>query len=170
VYSHQQAFAQCRGWLNEHLPRAELIAVSSTSEAARRAAAELRSGAICSRIAAETYGLEILQAHIEDAADNVTRFFVIGHHGAEPTGNDKTSVRFAVRDEVGALVSVLESFQKHGLNLSSIQSRPSRVRSWDYVFYVDVGGHADDPPVREALEEAAESCLTVKVLGSYPRA
>ena len=170
VYSKEQAFAQCRRWLSERLPRAERVAMSSTSEAARRAATDPGAAAISSGLAAELYGLDTVEDHIEDDADNVTRFFVIGHHSAEPTGRDKTSIRFAIRDEVGALVHVLERFQSRGLNLSSIESRPSRLKSWDYVFYVDVAGHVKDEPVRAALSEVAEHCLSVKVLGSYPRA
>ena len=100
----------------------------------------------------------------------MTRFYVVGHHSAEPTGRDKTSIRFAVRDEIGALVRVLECFQAHGLNLSGIESRPSRIKSWDYVFYVDITGHAKYASVRAALSEPAEHCLSVNVLGSYPRA
>ena len=168
IYSHQQAFAQCRGWLQEHLPGAERIALSSTSEAARRAAAEPNTAAIASQLAAETYGLDILAEHIEDRVDNITRFLVVGHHAAEPTGNDKTSIRFMVRHEVGALVRVLERFRDHGINLSSIESRPSRIRSWEYVFYIDVAGHADVAPLAEALREVERECQSLRVLGSYP--
>ncbi|MDA1190579.1 MAG: prephenate dehydratase [Candidatus Poribacteria bacterium] len=169
VYSHQQALSQCRGWLREHLPGIEQIALSSTSEAARRCVSEVDAAAISSAFAAETYGLDILQDHVEDLAENVTRFLIIGHHCAEPTGEDKTTLRFMLRHEPGALVRVLERFREGGFNVTSIQSRPSRVKTWEYVFFAEVVGHADRQPLKDALVEIQSVCTSVDVLGSYQR-
>jgi chorismate mutase/prephenate dehydratase len=170
TYSHRQAFAQCALWLRRHLPNCEQIEVGSTAEAARRAAKEPGAAAIASDLAAELYGLNILAQHIEDSSENITRFLVIGRHIAGRTGRDKTSLLFAVKHEVGALVRVLERFGSHDINLAKIESRPSRIRSWEYLFYVDVEGHTDDESLRAALAEIEAVCQFVKVLGSYPRA
>jgi chorismate mutase/prephenate dehydratase len=168
VYSHPQALAQCREWLNAHLPRVEKFEISSTSEAARRVAQESGSAAIASELAAEKYGVNILHTHIEDSIENVTRFFVIGPHAAEPTGNDKTTLLFSIRDEVGSLVRVLERFSKYGIDLTNLVSRPSRIRSWEYLFFADVSGHVKDASLEAALAEVEQVCLYLKVLGSYP--
>ncbi|GIX06237.1 MAG: P-protein [Candidatus Poribacteria bacterium] len=169
VYSHQQALAQCRNWLSTHLPQVAQIVEASTSAAAKRAGQEPNAAAICSRLAADIYGLQIVAENIEDRVENLTRFLVIGHHAADPSGEDKTSIQFMVKDEVGALVRVLERFRDHGVNLTSIDSRPSRRRSWEYLFYVDLEGHAETPPLSDALREIEPYCLSVRVLGSYPR-
>jgi chorismate mutase / prephenate dehydratase len=170
IYSHQQAFAQCREWLRSHLPGVEQITVSNTAEAARRASQEEGVAAVSSRLAADEYGLNVLVEHIEDKADNVTRFLVIGRHAVKPTGNDKTSVRFTLANQPGSLVRVLEQFGRHGIDLTKVESRPSPDRSWDYVFYADVTGHVDAEPLSQALPEVEKVCQTLKVLGSYPRA
>jgi chorismate mutase/prephenate dehydratase len=169
VYSHRQALMQCREWLRTHLPNAEKLEVSSTSDAAKRSAIEPGSAAIASELASECYNVPVLFRHIEDSTENVTRFFIIGRETVEPTGKDKTSLVFSVRHEVGALVKVLERFAHHGINLATIESRPSRVQKWEYLFFVDVWSHEKEPSLATALNEIKPFCQSLKVLGSYPR-
>jgi chorismate mutase/prephenate dehydratase len=169
VYSHQQALAQCRRWLAAHLPRAMIVEAASTAESARLAAGDVQGAAIASEMAARQYELEIIRRRIEDVSENVTRFLVIGHRQAEPTGADKTSVLLALRDEPGVLYRVLGPLARHGLNLTKIESRPSRRRPWEYVFFLDVDGHQGDAPVAAALADLALVVERVKVLGSYPK-
>jgi len=170
VYSHPQVFPQCRRWLHGNLPGVQLVEVSSTTEAALRASREENAGALAGELAAEEYGLPIKEANIEDCTENTTRFLVIGTHESEPTGDDKTSVLFVVRDRVGALYESLGPFYHHGVNLTFIESRPSRRRNWEYCFFVDFLGHASEPAARKVLEELQEHCQFIKILGSYPRA
>ena len=169
VYSHQQSLAQCRKWLDRYLPEARRVAVSSNAEAARLAAALPQTAAIAGEVAAELYGLTILERSIEDEPDNTTRFLVVGRNAVGRTGGDKTSLLLAVRNFPGALYRVLEPFARHGISMSKIESRPSRRVAWDYVFFVDVEGHRDDPPVAEALAELEQHVTMLKILGSYPR-
>ena len=168
IYSHPQALAQCRRWLTTNLPRAETIESSSTSAAAQRAAGESESAAIGTEEAAAQNGLPLLARGIQDQAHNATRFLLLGKQVPAPTGNDKTSILFSVRDRAGALHDVLSSFASRRINLTRIESRPSRRQPWEYVFFVDLGGHPDDPPVAAALEELQGACTTVKVLGAWP--
>jgi chorismate mutase/prephenate dehydratase len=168
IYSHPQALAQCRRWLTTNLPRAEAIESSSTSAAAQRAAAELDSAAIGTEEAAAQNGLQLLARGIQDQAHNATRFLLLGKQIPAPSGNDKTSILFSVRDRAGALHDVLASFASRSINLTRIESRPSRRQPWEYVFFVDLGGHPDDPPVAAALEELQGACTMVKVLGAWP--
>lgn len=170
VYSKDNALLQCRNWLRSNLPKAELIETSSTAEAARRASAEPGAAAIASRLAAETYGLEVLAAHIEDAAHNFTRFLVLGQQMVRPTGDDKTAVLIAIKDHPGALHDILSPFANANISLTRIESRPSQQKAWEYVFFVDFLGHADDPAVKAVLDEVARQAATLKVLGSFPRA
>ena len=170
VYSHQQSLAQCREWLNARLPNAERLAVSSNAEAARRASAEMGAAAIASEIAASLYGLEVLASNIEDAPDNTTRFLVIGRHAAAPSGQDKTSLLFSMHNVPGALYRMLEPLARHGVNMTRIESRPSRRGTWEYVYFVDVEGHAATPQVDGALKALAAEATLFKVLGSYPSA
>ncbi len=170
LYSHPQVFGQCRRWLHRNLPKVRLVEVSSTSQACARSVEEPRSGAIASLLAAEEYGLPIREARIEDFSDNITRFLVVGKDRPGPSGDDKTSVLFVIRDRVGALYDSLSAFRAHGISMSFIESRPSRRRRWEYYFFVDFIGHVSDQSVREALDELGEHCQFVKVLGSYPRA
>jgi len=163
-------FGQCRHWLRRHLPAVPLVETSSTTEAASRAAAEEDAGAIAGPLAAEQYHLPVLEANLEDSAGNTTRFLVIGARDTAPSGNDKTSLLFAVKDRVGALLDSLEPFRQHGISLTFIESRPSRRRSWEYHFFVDFAGHAADPKVQAMLRDLGEQCQSVKLLGSYPRA
>jgi chorismate mutase/prephenate dehydratase len=168
VYSKQQPFVQCRTWLRANLPHAELVETSSTAEAARIAASEPGAAAIASELAADTYGLGIVAAGIEDAAHNFTRFFVIGHQRPKPTGHDKTSILCAIKDRPGGLYSLLLPLASQGINLTRIESRPSQKKAWEYVFFIDMLGHVDEPKVKDALQTVAKQCTELKVLGSYP--
>ena len=168
VYSKLTVFEQCGEWLAANLPGADLVEAQSTTHAAERAAREPGSAAIGHEEAARLHGLEILARHIEDDPRNATRFLVLGAEPARPTGNDRTSIVCFIKDEVGALLRILERFRDHGLNLSFIESRPSRRKVWDYCFFIDLEGHADDPPVAAALREVRQVCSDVKLLGSYP--
>jgi chorismate mutase/prephenate dehydratase len=170
VFSHQQSLAQCREWLDRYLPEANRIAVSSNAEAARLAAGKPDAAAIAGEVAAELYGLAILERNIEDEPDNTTRFLVIGRNPVARTGTDKTSLLLATRNYPGALYGLLEPFARHGISMSKIESRPSRRGTWDYVFFVDVEGHRDDSAVAAALAELEQRVTMLKILGSYPRA
>lgn len=171
VYSHPSVFGQCREWLKQNLPQARLVQVTSTTEAASRAAAEPGTAALSGRLAAEQYKLPVRAERVEDRPDNLTRFFVIRKGAAipAPSGHDKTSLLITVKDRVGALLDILEPFRRHGINLSFIESRPSRRRNWEYLFYLDIAGHIQDAPVRAALADLAPVCEQVRCLGSYPR-
>jgi chorismate mutase/prephenate dehydratase len=168
VYTNQQALAQCRHWLETNLPRAELIEVSSTARAAELAGSSRNSGAIASLLAASIYHLKIINRHIEDIRGNVTRFLVIGPTSSRPTGRDRTSIMFSISDRVGALYSMLSPFKKYRINLTKIESRPSRLKPWDYFFFIDLEGHGEDKRVKKALTELEDHCHTLKILGSYP--
>ncbi len=168
VYSKIQPFVQCRNWLKANLPNAQLIETASTAEAAKMVADEEGAAAIASKLAAETYQLNVLMRGIEDAAQNFTRFFVIGRQMAKPTGNDKTSLLCAIQDKTGALLEMLQPLSDAKLNLTRIESRPSQEKAWEYVFFIDMLGHADEPHIKEALEKASEHCKKLKVLGSFP--
>ena len=170
VYTHQQSLAQCRTWLDRNLPAAERIAVSSNAEGARRAAQERDAAAVAGEAAAAIYGLEILAANIEDEPDNTTRFLVIGGESVPPTGKDKTSLLLSARNRSGALYGLLTPFARLGINMTRIESRPSRSARWEYVFFVDIEGHAEDPQVTRALETLDQEGSLIKVIGSYPRA
>lgn len=168
VYSHPQAIAQCRNWLASHLRSAEVVEVASTSRAAELAAGEPNSAAIATVAAAQLYNLEVIAPRIEDNADNFTRFLVIGQAMSGRSGSDKTSILFSVRDRVGALHDVLDVFLRRSINLTKIESRPSKRKAWDYLFFVDFIGHPEDEPVSAALEELSHECVLVKVLGAWP--
>jgi len=170
LYSHPQVFGQCRRWLHRHLPNVPLVEVASTTEATSRCAAEPYAGALASALAAQRYGLKILAENTEDFSDNITRFLVLGREPAKASGDDKTSLLFVVRDRVGALYDSLRPLSAHRINMTFIESRPSRRKSWEYYFFVDFLGHMSDRYVRPALAELSENCQFVKILGSYPRA
>lgn len=170
VYSHQQSLAQCREWLDRNLPQAERLAVSSNAEAARLAQAGEGTVAIAGASAADLYGLNVIAANIEDEPDNTTRFLVIGRIDAAPSGDDKTSILLSSPNRPGALHDLLTPFAKRGVSLTRIESRPSRRGLWQYVFFLDIDGHAQEPHIREALDELAGSAAFVKLLGSYPKA
>jgi len=169
VYSHPQVIGQCRQWLRHNLPHVELIEVSSTTRAAELASKEPASAALAGRMAAEVYGLQILESSIQDSPDNTTRFLVIGPNGCPPTGDDKTSLMFSVLDKPGALFAALAPFKELRINMSKIESRPSKRKAWEYFFFVDIDGHAEEPALVKALAELQKHCSFVKILGSYPK-
>ena len=169
VYSHPQPFTQCREWLRQNLKGVRQIEVASTSEAAHLAAAEEGTAAIASKLAAEIYGLRIVGESIMDDSNNTTRFLVIGRHIAERSGQDCTSIFIAIKDRVGALYEVLTVLQKYQINMSKIESMPAQTKPWEYVFYIDLDGHVEDPSVQAALPELEELCMHVKLIGSYAR-
>ena len=168
LYSHQQSLAQCRGWLDRHLPHAERVAVGSNAEAARLSTHEAGCAAVAGLPAAEIYGLKVLAERIEDEPGNTTRFLVIGTKDAPASGQDKTSLLLSCRNESGGLHALLTPLAEHGISMTRIESRPSRRGIWDYVFFIDVMGHQDDPKVAAAIEALKPSSLLFKVLGSYP--
>ncbi len=169
VYSHQQGLAQCRGWLDRHLPKAERVAVSSTAEAARMAAADASAAAIASDAAGERYGLSLWASAIQDGAANSTRFLVLGKESPEPTGEDKTSLVIARENRPGGLAGLLAPLARYGLNMTRLESRPSPEGMWEYVFFIDLMGHAEDPDLKRALGEMQQIASLLKILGSYPR-
>jgi len=172
VCSHSQALAQCRGWLDEHLPDAERVPVSSNAEGARRARDEAGTAAIAGDTAAEVYGLNVLAREIEDRQDNTTRFLVIGRKLLKASGQDKTTLLVSAGHTTspGALHRLLEPLARHRINITRIESRPSRRRKWDYVFFIDIEGHAEDRRVAGALRSLKARASLFRVLGSYPRA
>ena len=169
IYSHPNVFGQCRGWIERNFPAVDLHESTSTAKAAEMASKRADSACIASRLAAKKYGLKVLARSIEDSASNVTRFLVIGHEMIKIAGKDKTSVVFSVKDRPGVLHDMLSSFKKAGINLTKIESRPSKKKLWKYYFFVDMDGHRDTPKVRKALRELERRCYFLKVLGSYPR-
>jgi chorismate mutase / prephenate dehydratase len=170
VYGHEQALAQCRRWLNNHLAKAARCPVASNAEAARRAAAEPGTAAIAGDAAASIYGLTRIVNNIEDESDNTTRFLIIGHRSTPPSGDDKTTLIFSTPNRPGALYKMLASFAEHEISMMRIESRPSRRGMWDYFFFVDIEGHGRDEGVAAALKELKQRASMLKLLGSYPRA
>ena len=170
VYSHQQSLAQCRQWLDKHLPHARLTAVSSNAEAARLASINKQAAAIAGKVAAEVYNLTIIEKNIEDEPNNTTRFIIIGQQLSSPTGNDKTSLVVSTGNQPGALHKILEPFAKFGIGMVHIESRPSRQGLWDYVFFIDVEGHSEDKVIAQALDSVKDNVQMFKLLGSYPKA
>lgn len=171
VYSYANALGQCRRWLETNLRGVPLKEAASTADAAAHAALDATVAAVASPLAAEIYNLKILARNIQDSKHNVTRFLVIGKKmsNASSTGRDKTSLLLSVKDRVGALHDLLMVFKGEGLNLTKIESRPTKKKAWEYVFFIDVQGHASDAPMKRALERLQEHCVFLKVLGSYPR-
>ena len=170
VFSHSQSLAQCHEWLNSNLPKAERIAVASNAEAARRAADEPGSAAVAGDAAAQHYGLAIHASNIEDEPNNTTRFLVLGNYEPKATGRDKTSLVLSAKNRAGAVYEMLTPFATRGVSMTKFESRPSRVALWEYLFFVDIEGHRDDPQVAEALDEVGRIAGYIKVLGSYPMA
>jgi chorismate mutase/prephenate dehydratase len=169
VCAHQQALAQCREWLDANLAQIERVAVSSNAQAACMAADDTTIAAIASRAAAERYGLTVLASNIEDDPGNTTRFLVISRHNTGPSGKDRTSLMVTVHNRAGALYSLLEPIARHGVSMTKIESRPSRINKWEYIFFVDVEGHIADANVAAAVQSLSETAASLKVLGSYPR-
>lgn len=170
IYSHQQALAQCRQWLETHLAGIERVAVNSNAEAARRASQELGAAAIAGSVAADIYQLKVLASSIEDRPDNTTRFLVIGRQETQPSGSDKTSLLVSTPNRPGALYRLLEAFAHQGIGMTRIESRPSRQAMWEYVFLIDIEGHAQDQLVAETLGQLQAEASYLKILGSYPKA
>ncbi len=168
VASHPQGLAQCRQWLAAHLPDVHTQETTSTAAAAEMAAGDVTVAAIASELAGQLYGVPVLQARIEDSPDNATRFLVIGRQPSAPTGRDKTSIVFAMKDEPGVLFRILEPCARLGINLSKIESRPAKRRPWRHVSFVDLEGHRETPAVASVLDEIGTRTLFLKVLGSYP--
>lgn len=170
VYAHQQALAQCRLWLDLHLPNSERIATNSNAEAVLLVRESDASAAIAGSNAAELYSIPVLRADIEDEPDNTTRFVVIGLHNAPASGDDRTSLLVFVQNKPGSLFDLLKPLADRGISMSNIESRPSRRGVWDYVFFIDIDGHRDDETVRQAIVEIEKASAMVTVLGSYPKA
>ncbi len=170
LYVHPQTLAQCRGWIARNLPKAELVETSSNARSAELAAEDAASAALCGELAAETYGLPILDRDVQDNSANATRFFVLGRQMPPPGTADRTSLMFSIRDEVGALHRALAPFRRHRINMTKIESRPSKRRAWEYFFFVDCDGHAEAGRLAKAVQQLGEHCSFVKILGSYPNA
>jgi chorismate mutase/prephenate dehydratase len=170
IYSKPEIFAQCRNWLSATFKEAQTVPVASSAKAAQMAADEPQVAAIGSAIAAELYGLRVVCENIEDNTNNITRFLVISREDAKPTGEDKTAILFSTAHKAGALADVLEVFKRYEINLTNIESRPSKKRQWEYYFFVDFIGHRTDKHVQDGLEESRKHCLQLSVLGSFPRA
>jgi len=169
IYSNPQVFGQCRIWLEKNLSWAKLKDTTSTAKAAEVAARHTTSACIASELAAKRYDLKVAARSIEDSAANVTRFLVIGENMSRPTGDDKTSIMFSVKDKPGVLHDTLAPFKKAGINLTKIESRPSKLRAWQYYFFVDMEGHCMDGKVERSLKKVQDKCDFIKILGSYPK-
>lgn len=170
IYSHPQVFGQCRNYLLQNFPEADLVEVSSTTRAAQLAKQNAADGAAAmgGGLAAQLHGLEMLDEAVQDRATNTTRFLVIGEKTCPPTGNDRTSILFSVHDRPGSLVQALQCFDQKAINMSKIESRPSKQKDWEYIFYVDFAGHCEDPEIKTALSSLEQHCSILKILGSYP--
>lgn len=170
IYSHSQSLAQCRKWLDNHYPQVERVAVNSNAEAAKRIKSEWHSAAIAGELAAQQYGLKLLNEKIEDQPDNSTRFLIISLESVPTSGQDKTSIMVAMKNQPGALHMLLQPFDEHNVDLTRVETRPSKTGVWNYVFFIDFAGHIEDDNVSQALAKVNACASDVKILGSYPRA
>ncbi len=170
IYSHPHAIAQCRAWLERNMRKVPVFDVESTARAAELAADDPSAAAIAGEAAAKIYGLAAIRKRIQDNTNNFTRFIILGKRASAPTGDDKTSILFSARDEVGALYLMLEPFSKYSVNLTKIESRPVKKKAWEYLFFLDMTGHLTDGSVSKALDELKMRAHYLKILGSYPRA
>lgn len=170
LYSHPQVFGQCNNWILQNFPNVDRVEVSSTTKAAQIAKAKASEGAAAlgGKLAAQIHGLQMLDECIQDRATNTTRFLVIGEKSCPATGDDRTSILFSVKDQPGSLVAALQLFENQNVNLSKIESRPSKNKDWEYIFYVDLSGHCESADIEVALNSLEQYCSIVKVLGSYP--
>jgi chorismate mutase / prephenate dehydratase len=168
LFVHPQSLAQCRAWIQNHLPQVEIIETSSNARSAELAAKTKHSAALGGALAAQRYGLDVLEADIQDNSTNTTRFLVLGRKCSPPSGQDRTSIMFSIPHEVGALHTSLAPFRKYRLNMTKIESRPSKRKAWEYFFFVDCDGHYEDKRVANAIRDLQGHCTFVKVLGSYP--
>lgn len=169
LYGHPQSLGQCRAWVQNNLPRVEIIETSSNARSAELAAKERGAAAIAGILTAEKYRLDVLEYDIQDNAANATRFLVLGRQCSPPTGHDRSSLMISVTDEVGALHSALAAFRRYRINMTKIESRPSKRKAWEYFFFIDCDGHMQDRKVEKAIRHLGEHCNFVKVLGSYPK-
>ena len=169
IYSKQEVFGQCRNWIEKNVPNVELVSVESTTKAVTLAREEKNSASIAGISASELYGIDVIAENIQDIHGNSTRFLVIGHNYGDSSGNDKTSLVLGVKHEAGSLYRILSIFKNKGINLSKIESRPNRNKAWEYYFFVDVDGHVYDSPLNKAIEELKKECITLTILGSYPK-
>lgn len=169
VYSHIQILGQCREYLQSNLPGVDLIETASSPKAASIAVTEKGSAAISGKIAAEIFNLNILAENIEDFSNNTTRFLVLGKQKTEPTGDDKTSVCFAIKDKIGALYDCIKPFKDAGITMTKVESRPMKNANWEYCFFIDILGHRDEKIIQDAFAELKNSCSFFKILGSYSR-
>jgi chorismate mutase/prephenate dehydratase len=170
LFGHPQSLGQCRSWVQTNLPRVEIVETSSNARSAEFAAREKDTAAIAGILAAEKYKLRVLEHDIQDNAANATRFLVLGRQCSPATGNDRTSIMFSIVDQVGALYRALSPFRRYRINMTKIESRPSKRKAWEYFFFVDCDGHKTDRKVANAIQHLSEQCSFVKVLGSYPNA
>ncbi len=168
LYVHPQSLAQCLGWIQNHLPHVEIIETSSNPRSAELAAKEKGAAAIAGILAAEKYGLRVLEQDIQDNAANATRFLVLGRECSPPTGDDRTSLMVSIADKAGALHEAIAAFRRHKINMTKIESRPSKRKAWEYFFFIDCEGHAQDRKVAKAIQLLGKHCNFVKILGSYP--
>ena len=168
ILSHPHALAQCRRFIAKNFPNVKLVEVESTAQAVKKLKNIRRAAAIASEYAAKTYGMKILARDIGDYPNNYTRFLVLGRKDSKPIGRDKTFVIFSLKDKPGALFNFLKPFAKRNINLTKIESRPSKVKPWEYIFFMEFEGHRKDKKCIEALREAKNLCETLKILGSYP--
>lgn len=168
LFVHPQSLAQCRAWIQNYLPHVETVETSSNARSAELAAKTRHSAALGGALAAQRYGLDVLEADIQDNSSNTTRFLVLGRQCSPPTGKDRTSLMFSIPHQVGALHTALAAFRKHRLNMTKIESRPSKRKAWEYFFFVDCDGHHEDKRVASAIAALQQHCTFVKVLGSYP--
>jgi len=168
IYSNPQVFAQCRKWISRNMPDIELIPVSSTAYAAQAVKKDSEAACIGNKILTNLYGLKIIATPLQDSPHNFTRFLIIAKNDSLPSGRDKTSILFSIKDKVGALCNVLTSFEKYRISLTKIESRPSKRKPWEYYFFVDFTGHRNLTRVQKVLKELKKGCLFVKILGSYP--
>ena len=168
VYAGPQPYNQCRIWVRTHMPRVEVVNVTPTSRAAQMASEDIKGAAIANKLCTELYGLDVLEEHIEDRPRNSTRFVIVGYNEPAPCGRDKTSLMFSLRNKPGQLYTVLGAFERNGVNLMMIESRPAQRASFEYIFYVDCADHHTSPHVAAAIEEIKEFALETVLLGSYP--
>jgi len=169
VYSHPQALAQCKEWLRNNLPGVELIEARSTSEASLIASKESNAAAIGNEVLSRKYNLKILKMGIEDDPNNTTRFWIIGDADVKRTGDDKTTILCYIKDRPGALFDLIKPFKDFGVNMTKIESRPSRLKLWDYLFFIDFEGHVEDENIKELIKEVEKNAAFVKIIGSYPK-
>ncbi|MFQ5963992.1 MAG: prephenate dehydratase [Candidatus Scalinduaceae bacterium] len=168
IYSKPQVFSQCKLWLRNNFEKVDLLNVGSTTEAAIIAAKEKDAAAIAHSEVSQMYGIKILKHNIEDYPNNITKFFVLSLESSPPTGRDKTAIMCYVKNEVGTLYNILEAFKRYNINLTDIETLPTRKKAWDYCFYIDFVGHKENKKVKDALEEVSKRCIDLNIIGSFP--